>query len=105
LLPGSFVCSVVEILLFGVLFKLTDVAVNAAARQLDKVLRQKVFQHSGHDLSSRANMFLHYLMCDLRYSGAVDSAFFQQKNRKQLSKLFHMICSISHMTSENRGTP
>ena len=73
---------------------------DAAPRERHQSLRLEIAEHPRDHLTRRNQMRSYKLM---GYTQTISSALSsRRKAARRLSKLFHIICSISHMTSEKR---
>ena len=73
-----------------------------APGQLYHALALKIAQHPGNHLPVGAQVVGDVLVGELQLTGPSMEASSSRKAARRLSRLFHMTCSISHMTSENR---
>ncbi len=71
-------------------------------REPHHALALKIAQHPGNHLPVGAQVIGNGLMGDLQQAAPSMEASSSRKAATRLSRLFHMTCSISHMTSENR---
>lgn len=70
--------------------------------QLDHPLALEVPEHPGDHLTVGAQMVGYGLVGELQLLRSLNMGFLQQKRRNTLVQALHMICSMSHMTSEKR---